>query len=49
MITKNELKYYNSLLQKKFSKIENKFLCEGKKVVLDGLQSSYQNEIIFNT
>ena len=49
MITKNELKYYNSLLQKKFRKLENKFLCEGKKVVLEGLQSRYNNEIIFIT
>lgn len=49
MITKNELKYYNSLLQKKFRNIENKFLCEGKKVVLDGLKSNYKNEIIFIT
>jgi TrmH family RNA methyltransferase len=49
MITKNELKYYNSLLQKKFRKLENKFLCEGKKIVLECLKSSYQNEIIFIT
>ena len=49
MITKNELKYYNSLLQKKIRKTENKFLCEGKKVVLEGLQSGYKNEIIFIT
>lgn len=49
MITKNELKYYNSLLQKKFRKLENKFLCEGKKIVLDGIHSSYQNELIFIT
>lgn len=49
MITKNELKYYNSLLQKKFRKLENKFLCEGKKVILECLQSNYSNEIIFTT
>jgi TrmH family RNA methyltransferase len=49
MITKNELKYYNSLLQKKFRKFENKFLCEGKKVVLECLQNSYKSEIIFIT
>ncbi|UCH64971.1 MAG: RNA methyltransferase [Ignavibacterium sp.] len=49
MITKNELKYYNSLLQKKFRKLENKFICEGKKVVLECLESSYQSEIIFIT
>jgi RNA methyltransferase, TrmH family len=49
MITKSELKYYNSLLQKKFRNLENKFLAEGKKVVLEGLKSSYQAEIIFIT
>jgi TrmH family RNA methyltransferase len=49
MITKNELKYYNSLLQKKFRKLENKFICEGKKVVLECLESTYQSEIIFIT
>ena len=49
MITKNELKYYNSLLQKKFRKLENKFLCEGKKVVLECWGSGYTNEIIFVT
>jgi TrmH family RNA methyltransferase len=49
MITKNELKYYNSLLQKKFHKLENKFLCEGKKIVLECLMSSYQSEIVFVT
>ena len=49
MITKSELKYYNSLLQKKFRNLENKFIAEGKKVVLEGLKSSYQAEIIFIT
>ena len=49
MITKSELKYYNSLLQKKFRNLENKFFAEGKKVVLEGLKSHYQAEIIFIT
>jgi len=34
MISNNELKYYASLLNKKYSKIENKFLIEGKEVIL---------------
>lgn len=49
MITRNELKYYSSLLQKKFRQAEKKFLAEGKKTVLEGLQSSYECERIFIT
>jgi len=49
MITKSELKYYDSLLQKKFRNSENKFLVEGKKIVHEGLKSSYKSEIIFIT
>ena len=49
MITRNELKYYISLLQKKFRAAENKFLAEGKKVVFEGLQSNFECEIIFIT
>jgi len=49
MITRNELKYYSSLLQKKFRSTENKFLVDGKKVVLEGLQSRFECEIIFIT
>lgn len=49
MITKNELKYYSSLLQKKFRQAEKKFLVEGKKTVLEGLKSNYECERIFIT
>jgi TrmH family RNA methyltransferase len=49
MISKNELKYYNSLLQKKFRSSEKKFLVEGKKIVLDGLNSGYKCDLIFFT
>ena len=49
MITRNELKYYSNLLQKKFRKSENKFLTEGKKIVLEGLQSKHHSEKIFAT
>jgi TrmH family RNA methyltransferase len=47
MITKNELKYYSSLLQKKFRNEENKFIIEGEKSVIEGLNSSYRPEIAF--
>jgi len=49
MITRNELKYYVSLLQKKFRLAENKFLVEGEKVVSEGLHSNFECEIIFIT
>jgi TrmH family RNA methyltransferase len=49
MITRNELKYYVSLLQKKYRKSERKFLTEGKKIVLEGVNSNYTCEIIFIT
>ena len=49
MITRNELKYYVSLLQKKFRLKENIFLTEGKKVVLEGLKSNFECVIILIT
>ena len=49
MISNNELKYYTSLLNKKYRKIENKFLIEGKKIVEEGLASNYECEKIFIT
>ena len=49
MISKNDLQYYSSLLNKKFRKAEKKFLVEGKKSVLEGLKSSYECEIVFVT
>ncbi|MFC2103573.1 TrmH family RNA methyltransferase [Bacteroidota bacterium] len=49
MITRNEIKYYNSLLKKKYRKQENKFLVEGKKSVLEGINSKYNCEIILLT
>lgn len=47
MISANRLKYYSSLLQKKYREEENKFIAEGLKVVEEGLNSSYKCEIIF--
>ncbi|TDJ54641.1 MAG: RNA methyltransferase [Ignavibacteria bacterium] len=49
MISNNELKYYSSLLNKKYRKIENKFLIEGKKNVEEGLDSNYDCEKVFIT
>ncbi|MBN1638197.1 MAG: RNA methyltransferase [Ignavibacteriales bacterium] len=49
MFTKNELKYYSSLLLKKFRDEENKFIIEGKKISEEALNSSYQIEIAFYT
>lgn len=49
MISKNELKYYSSLLKKKFRESEKKFIVEGKKSVYEGLDSDFYCEIIFVT
>ena len=49
MISNNELKYYASLLNKKYRKIENRFLIEGKKIVGEGLASNYDCEKVFIT
>jgi RNA methyltransferase, TrmH family len=49
MISKKEFQYYSSLLTKKYRKAEHKFLVEGKKSVLEGLESSYKCEVIFVT
>jgi TrmH family RNA methyltransferase len=49
MINTNELKYYASLQNKKYRKIENKFLIEGKKIIEEGLRSNYDWEKVFIT
>ena len=49
MITKNELKYYSSLLIKKARDEENKFIIEGAKIIHDGLSSEYNCEIVIVT
>jgi TrmH family RNA methyltransferase len=49
MITKNELKYYSSLLKKKFREEEKKFIAEGEKIVIEGLKSNFNCEKIFTT
>lgn len=49
MISKNELKYYSSLLIKKYRNQEDKFIAEGLKIVEEGLNSSYKCEVVFVT
>jgi TrmH family RNA methyltransferase len=49
MITKNELKYYSSLLIKKYRQQEKKFLVEGFKFVDEGIQSDYECEVVLST
>ncbi|MFH1195142.1 MAG: RNA methyltransferase [bacterium] len=48
-LTKNEIKYYSSLLQKKFRNAENKFIVEGKKLVEEVINSAYQIERVITT
>ncbi len=49
MISKNDLKYYSSLLIKKYRVQEEKFIVEGLKIVEEGLNSNYSNEVVFVT
>ncbi len=49
MITKNELKYYSSLLQKKHRVREMKFIAEGIKIIEEGIENNWQTEIVFIT
>lgn len=49
MISKSDLQYYSSLLSKKHRKAINKFIVEGKKAVLEGLNSNYECEVVFVT
>jgi TrmH family RNA methyltransferase len=47
MTSKGELKYYISLLQKKFRYEEKKFIVEGKKLIEEALASGFECEIVF--
>lgn len=49
MITRNELKYYSSLSQKKFRESESKFIVEGIKNVNEGLNSHFDCEIVLTS
>ncbi|MCU7495337.1 MAG: RNA methyltransferase [Ignavibacteria bacterium] len=47
MLSKIELKYYASLLRKKIRSEEGKFIAEGRRMLEEGLHSSYKCEIVF--
>jgi TrmH family RNA methyltransferase len=49
MISKSDLKYYSLLLAKKHRRSEEKFIVEGKRSVLEGLNSNYECEAVFIT
>ncbi len=46
MLTKNQIKYYSSLLNKKFRQQEKKFIVEGIKLIAEALDSGFTSEII---
>lgn len=46
-LTKNQLKYYSSLLTKKQRHEEKKFLVEGPKLILEALESGYRCATVF--
>lgn len=48
-MTKNELKYYSSLLKKKHRDEENKFIIETQKFIQEGINENLIPEIIFVT
>ena len=49
MLSKNDIKYYSSLLQKKFRREYGKFLVEGRKLVIEAFNSGFECEIIIST
>ncbi len=49
MISKTKIKYYALLKKKKFRKSEKKFLVEGKRLIDEGLKSSFKCDRIFIT
>ncbi len=49
MITKNQIKYINSLQQKKFRIEHQSFVVEGAKSVLELLKSDFEIELLFVT
>lgn len=46
MLSKNQLKYYASLLNKKYRQKEHKFIAEGKRLIEEGLNSNFELEVI---
>jgi len=48
-MTKENLKYYSSLLSKKYRELEKKFLVEGTKLISEAINSGYSCEIVMLT
>ncbi len=46
MLTKNQIKYYSSLLQKKYRKEYHKFIVEGEILINEAFNSNYNCDII---
>jgi TrmH family RNA methyltransferase len=49
MLSKNQLKYYSNLNQKKFRMLEQKFLVEGQKLIIEALKAKLHCEVILTT
>ncbi|WP_323325407.1 TrmH family RNA methyltransferase [Arcicella gelida] len=49
MLSKNQIKYINSLQQKKFRQEHQSFIVEGAKSVLELIQSDFEVELLFVT
>ncbi|MCZ7602278.1 MAG: RNA methyltransferase [Melioribacteraceae bacterium] len=49
MLSKNAIKYYSTLLHKKYRDRERKFIVEGKRLVIEALNSSLICEIVLVT
>ncbi len=49
MLSKNQIKYINSLQQKKFRQEHQSFIVEGAKSVLELIQSDFEVESLFVT
>lgn len=49
MISKEKLKYYQKLHQKKYRSQEKRFIAEGKRLILEALKSDFLCEIILMT
>ncbi|MCX6170021.1 MAG: RNA methyltransferase [Ignavibacteriales bacterium] len=46
MLSKNQLKYYSSLLNKKIRQEEKKFIVEGPKLIYEAIESDFRCELV---
>lgn len=49
MLSKNAVKYYSTLLNKKYRQRERKFIVEGKRLVEEALNSKFNCEVLITT